>query len=116
MTIISLEGMNFFAHHGFYDEEQIIGNNYEVDLHFEIDSDNAANSDNISDTVNYESVYELIKAEMAVPSRLLEHLAKRISDSIKNKFPQIKSLELKISKLRPPVNGLMDKVSVTIKK
>lgn len=114
MGKISLEGMEFYAHHGHYEEEQERGNKFVVDLHFETNSTKAATTDELSDTVNYEDVYEIVKEQMAARSKLLENVAQRIVDALKAKFTEITALELKLSKLNPLLKGIVQKVSVTI--
>ncbi len=78
MNAIELKGMTFFAYHGAMEQERKVGNSFVVDLHLFLDLTPAATSDNLEDTVNYASVYELVKEEMAIPSNLLEHAAGRI--------------------------------------
>ncbi len=114
MSIISIEGMEFFAYHGCFTEEQIIGTNFNVDLFLTIDTSKAENTDNLYDTVNYQDVFQLVKAEMQVTSKLLEHVAKRILNVVIAKFPEIENATIKIKKLNPPLGGKMDFVSVTL--
>lgn len=114
MAQIHIEGMEFHAYHGFYKEERVIGNKYLLDIKFDTDTDKAIETDNIEGTVNYQEVYNLIKIEMAVKSKLLEHVAGRIISQLKAAFPQIKNIELKISKLRPPVDGIVHKISIVV--
>ncbi|MDQ3190622.1 MAG: dihydroneopterin aldolase [Bacteroidota bacterium] len=114
MGIIHIEGMEFFAFHGLLDEEQKIGNKFVVEIKIEADFNDAALNDDITGTVDYSKVYELVKKEMAIPSRLIEHVAKRIQNSVLNNITRIKHLEIKVIKLRPPINGIMEKVSVTL--
>jgi len=115
MGIITLSGMEFFSHHGYYDDEITRGNKFVVDLNIDIDTSKPAASDDLEVALNYESVYELIKAEMSQRSNLLEHAAQRMVDKIKQDFPEINSLELTIAKFNPPLKGIVQKVSVTIK-
>jgi 7,8-dihydroneopterin aldolase/epimerase/oxygenase len=114
MATISITGMEFHAYHGCFKEEQIIGNRFIVDIQFDTDTTEAEVTDNLSKTVNYAAVYSLVKNEMVITSKLLEHLAKRILDSITTAFPQITNAELKVSKMNPPVGGKVDCVSVTL--
>jgi len=65
----------------------------------------AMRSDDINDTLNYAKMYETIKADMRQPSRLLEHVAGRIAESIFAAFPLVDSLAIKITKLNPPMGG-----------
>ena len=64
MSQISIEGMEFFAYHGCFEEEQIIGNRFMVDIYLEVSTDLAEHSDNLAQTVNYQRVYEVIKKEI----------------------------------------------------
>lgn len=115
MGQIHIEGMEFYAYHGFYSAEQLIGNRYLCDLSFYCDFEQATQSDELEGTIDYQAVYELIKKEMMVKSKLLEHVAGRIVNALKQTYPGIENIELKLSKLRPPINGVVDKISVVLK-
>ena len=114
MSQISIEGMEFFAHHGCFKEEQIIGTKFIVDFFCEADTSEAEKKDNLHKTVNYQSVYSLIQQEMEQKSKLLEHVARRILDKIMKTFPQIETGEIKIAKLNPPLGGKVDRVCVSL--
>lgn len=114
MSRINLSGMEFFAYHGHLAEEQILGNKFIVDLMFEADTSQAEESDELSGTINYQEVYNLVKMEMMTTSHLLEHIGSRIVDTVYEAFPSIEKLEVTVSKLHPPLNGKVDRVSVTI--
>jgi dihydroneopterin aldolase len=111
---ISLEGLEFFAPHGFYKEEQKIGNKFAVDITVSADLSDAAEHDNLRETVNYESLYRIIRHEMAEPTKLLEHIGKRIIDAVFKEYPVIYLIEVKISKYNPPVGGICQRASVTL--
>ena len=113
MGIIEIEGMKFYAFHGHFESEQVVGNEFTVNLKIETDCEKAAISDNLNDALNYQTAYEIIKKEMAVPSHLLENVAKRILDSLYFHFNSIKKAEVKISKMNPPMGGEIEKVSIT---
>ncbi len=102
MSIISIEGMEFFAYHGCFKEEQLIGTKFIVDLFLSVDTSKAEESDNLIDTVNYQEVFLLVKKEMEITSNLLENVGNRILKRTKEKFPQIKKATLKIRKMNPP--------------
>jgi len=112
MATIALEGMEFHAYHGCFKEEQVTGNTFMVDLWFETNTSDAEKSDNLADTVNYAEIFELVKQEMAIQSKLLEHVGKRIMKAIQKDFPMIQSIGLKISKMNPPLEGKVNNVSV----
>jgi len=111
---ITLEGMEFFAHHGYYKEEQVIGNKFAVDISVLTDVEGAAEHDKIHETVNYEALYRIIRKEMKQPTKLLEHIGKRIIDAVFREFPVIYNIEVSISKYNPPVGGICQKATVTL--
>ena len=114
MTVkITLETMKFHAFHGVMEDERIIGGTFLVDILYIIETD-AIETDRIEDTINYAEIFEIVKAEMQKPSNLIEHVAGHIIKVVKNNFPQISHITIKISKLNPPVDGEMEKASVSI--
>jgi dihydroneopterin aldolase len=114
MPLISIEGMEFYAYHGCFKEEQIIGTRFLVDVQLETDTSEAEIADDLSKTVNYQSVYLVIKEEMAIKSRLLEHVARRIANRLLKDFPIIEKLNIKLSKMNPPVGGKVQNVSFSL--
>ncbi len=114
MSKILLENMEFFAYHGCFKEEQIIGNQFVVNLQIETDTQKAELSDSLKDTVNYQEVYNTIGEQMKVKSHLLEHVARRIMDAVMEKFETISWLKIKISKMHPPMGGKMRCVSLEL--
>jgi dihydroneopterin aldolase len=111
MGKILLEGMEFFAYHGHYKEEQIIGTKFIVDLEMVFETVHAEYSDHLNDTINYQEVYQVVKKEMEIKAHLLESVARRILDAVMQSFPQIKSLQVKIAKVNPPLGGKVKQVS-----
>ena len=116
MSVIRIENMKFYAYHGCFSEEQAIGTRFQVDVAMSTDTSKAQQSDNIGDTVNYLSVYQVVKREMMIPSHLLEHVADRIGRAVLESFPAVDSMVVKVSKMNPPLGGQMDCVSVEIEK
>lgn len=114
MAIIAVEGMTFRAYHGCMEEEQVIGNTFVVDLYLESDTTKAEKSDDLNDTTDYAKAFNIVQKEMEIPSKLLEHVGRRILDAIKKSFPEIESAELKVAKMNPPINGQAESVSVTL--
>jgi dihydroneopterin aldolase len=113
--VISIEGMEFFAYHGCFKEEQIIGTRFIVDLYMETDTTDAEVYDDLSKTVNYQAVYGLVADEMNTKSNLLENVGRRILDRIAKNYPQVISCRIKVSKMNPPVGGKVDRVCVELK-
>jgi len=114
MALIAIENMEFHAFHGCFEEEQIIGNSFIVDIYMETDTEEAELSDDLDKTVNYADVFELIKKEMSVKSKLLEHVGRRIMNAVEQTYPQIEAIELKIAKMNPPIGGKVESVSLTL--
>jgi dihydroneopterin aldolase len=114
MSIISIEGMEFFAYHGCFEEEQLIGTKFNIDLFLTVDTSKAESTDNLHDTVNYQEVFQIVKSDMQITSKLLEHVGRRILDSVAAKFSQVEKATVKIRKLNPPLGGKMEFVSVTL--
>lgn len=114
MAQIALENMEFFAYHGCFSEEQIIGTRFIVDLWIETDTTEAEHSDRLSQTINYQEVFLLVKEQMAVKSKLLEHVGRRILDALKDRFPEVISAKIKVSKMNPPLGGKIGSVSLTL--
>jgi dihydroneopterin aldolase len=112
MGQLVLEKMEFFAHHGHFSEEQTIGGRFTVDLVIDTDFSKAAETDNLEDGVDYSLVYEHVKEEMRKPSKLLEHLARRIADSVYTVSDRITKVTVTVSKLNPAIGGTMNKFSV----
>jgi len=116
MGVIKIEGMHFYAFHGHFEAEQIVGNEFLVDIKLKTDCTKAAETDNLENALNYQSVYEIIQQQMDIKSKLLENVAKRIMDALYQEFSKIEKIKLKISKLNPPMGGEIEKVSVTLKR
>lgn len=113
---IELENMEFYAFHGHYHEEQLVGNRFRVDLSLDVDAEQAAASDNLEDAVNYLEVYQCIREQMEIKSHLLEHLSNRIMRALQVRFPAILGIRLKVSKMAPPLGGQVERVSVTFER
>lgn len=114
MGLIAVEGLQFYSHHGYYKEEQILGGKYTVDIYMNLNIEEAAATDDLKKTINYEEVYLLTKAEMEVHARLIEHVCKRILDKVKAKYPDLISLKVRVSKYNPPLKGSVERVYVEL--
>lgn len=114
MGIIEIEGMEFYAYHGCFKEEQVVGNRFLVDIYIETDTTKPEKTDNIVDALNYQRVYEIISEEMELKSHLLEHIGRRVLDRLNKDFSEIIKAKIKVSKMNPPMGGQIEKVSVTL--
>lgn len=111
---IELEGMEFRAYHGCFEEERTAGNLFVVDFTGEIDMAAAVETDALADTADYGAVYSVIKREMSSPSDLLEHVAGRIVKAIESEIPAFTRFSVRISKSNPPVGGVCAWSRVTL--
>ena len=105
MSKVALEGMQFYAFHGFYEEEQLIGNYFVVDVYVDTNFMGAAQSDDLGGTVNYETIYLICRLEMKKTSKLLEHVAQRILNKLSAQFSRASGITVRISKMNPPLGG-----------
>jgi len=111
---ISLEGMEFYAYHGCFQEEKIIGTRFKVDVAMVCNVEEAAISDDISKTIDYQRVYAEIKQIIDQPANILETIAHRILTQLKVVFPQILHAKISVYKLNPSIGGQTKSVSITI--
>ena len=113
---IIIEDLRIYAYHGVLPEEKIIGTWYLVNLEITADLWNAVESDALSSTLNYAEVNDIIHREMAIPSRLMEHVAGRILNTIYQNYPGITLMKIRITKTNPPMKGEMKGVSIELEK
>ncbi len=113
-SFILLENIVFYAYHGVLPQETRVGNEYVVNLKINLDLFKAAESDSLDDTISYADIFEEVKAEMQIPSKLLENAAYRIIKRLKRKYKQIQSIEIKLSKRNPPMGAQLDYASVVL--
>lgn len=106
MERIEINGLRLFAHHGVLEAERRVGNIFIVDIILRCDLSAAMSSDCVADTVNYAEIVEIVRREMAVPSDLLEHVAKRIRDAVCRRFPSVTGGEIRVAKPAPPIAGI----------
>lgn len=115
MATIALEGMHFYANHGFYEEERLIGNHFVLDVYLSAAVFRATMTDDLFATVNYETVHFLCQTEMKKPTKLLETVVQRIMDRLQEHFEgKISGIKIRLTKLNPPLKGLVDKAYVEI--
>lgn len=112
--MVRLDNMQFYAYHGCLEQERRGGNNFSVDITYDYDMRHAASKDDLACAVNYAEVYDIVKAQMAIPSNLLENVAWRIREAILAAFPALTFLSVKVTKHNPPVEGRVGASSVTI--
>ncbi|WP_420583315.1 dihydroneopterin aldolase [Reichenbachiella sp.] len=113
MTTIRLEELDFFAHHGYYEEERKVGNKYTVDIEVLVEN-TAYTDDDLDQTINYEEIYLTVSTIMSVSTKLLETLASSMCRELLKQFDAVQQVTASVSKHNPPIKGVCKKASVSI--
>ena len=111
---IEVNGIKLYAFHGCLPEEERIGGNYVVDVMLNTDFSDAALHDTLHQTIDYVDVNRIITEEMAIRSKLIEHVGQRIVNRLLSELVGITYLKVKVTKLTPPINGDVDNVAIVI--
>jgi len=114
MITISLHGAEFFAYHGFYQEEQKLGNKFIIDIEVSFMPVGDLKEDELSNTVDYEQLYAIVAEQMANTRKLIETVAQSIADGVKERYPLAASVRVSLKKLNPPLKGKVDYSSIEI--
>ena len=115
MGRIEVNGLRFYSHHGCMEQETKIGGHYQVDVVIIADLGPSSKSDNLDDTVDYCAVHKIVAQEMSTPSKLIEHIGKRIVDSLKSELSLALEVEVKLTKFSPPIEGDCASVAVVMR-
>jgi len=110
---ILLEGMEFTAFHGVMDEERKIGGRYVVNLSVSV-ADNSGADDNISSTINYQSLYDITKNVMHENANLIEYLAHQIIREVYECFTSVIRVKVEVYKYNPPVGGKVERSGICV--
>lgn len=110
---VGINNVSFYSNHGVFDQERTVGNEFVVSCRVEYCVEGPV-TDNLTDTVSYADLYEVVKSEMNVPSNLLEHVAYRIVQKIADTWNNLDSIDLKITKVAPPIAGMDGSATVTV--
>lgn len=116
MGVIKVENIKLYANHGCLEEEAKIGSDYRVDVKVNCDLTESSKSDELQDTADYVHINKIVKEEMAVRSKLLEHVVERILQRILKEILIVTKAKVAVSKINPPIGGNVEKVTVIRKK
>lgn len=105
MITVHLHNLHFNSFHGIHEEEKILGNEYVVDASVEFHEERAVIT-SIHDTINYVDIYNIIKERMSISTPLLETIVMDIGNKIHNEFPQVRSINISLKKMHPPIEGI----------
>ncbi len=115
LSRIGLKGMRFHSFHGYYAEEQSVGNDYEIDVIAEAIIDQEGLEDALENTLNYEQIYHICREEMNAPVRLIETVAYQILERLKDELSSNARYIVVIRKLHPLLGGIVDHAMIEIK-
>lgn len=114
MGTIKLQNIRTFSYHGCLVEESKIGSDYRVDLEVKADLRKPMETDELADTVDYVHLNKVVMEEMAIRSKLLEHVAHRIVKRIFDEIPSVSRILLSVSKINPPIGGDVEAVTIQL--
>lgn len=110
-TSIELKNMEFFARHGCFGEERVIGGKFIVNMTVTGNFAKAVKTDNLEDALNYKEIYDIVREQMRIPSNLIENVACRVMREVFNKHEQVEHMSITIEKLAPPIGGKVEAAS-----
>ncbi len=104
-SYIILRDVRFHAFHGVMPQERKVGADFTVTIRVKTDVTRAAETDEVEDTLNYAALFDVVKREMEMPSKLLEHVAGRIARAVADEFHEVSAVDLEVTKLNPPMGA-----------
>lgn len=110
MSVIEVNGIRVYAYHGCLSEEGRIGGHYQVDISITGDFGKSERTDKLTDTIDYSRVTAIVKEQMAIRSKLIEHVGRRIFDALKAEWGEGYQWRMRLTKEHPPVAGAVDHV------
>jgi dihydroneopterin aldolase len=110
---ISLNDVHFFGYHGMYEEEKILGNTFIVNLYVDVLPAQVVIK-SISETIDYVTLFELVKLRMAKPTPLLETIVSELAETILQNYITVSEVFIKITKLQVAIKSLEGNMSVAI--
>ncbi|MFA5574753.1 MAG: dihydroneopterin aldolase [Brumimicrobium sp.] len=112
--IIEVNGIKVYAYHGCLEEEAKIGGHYTVDISVETDFSQSFETDNLEDTIDYVQINTIVKEEMEIRSKLIEHVGYRILKRLQTEVKGIIKSKVKVIKHCPPIGGDVNDVAIII--
>lgn len=116
MGKIQVNNIKIYAFHGCLDEEAKIGSDYRVDVEIVANLQKSSKTDQLIDTVDYVHLNFIVKQEMAIRAKLLEHVAQRIIDRILEELRMVKKAKVSVAKINPPIGGNVEEVAIILTK
>ena len=114
MGVIYVNNIEVHANHGCLEEEAVIGGKYLIDAVFHVSVKEAALFDDLTMTIDYVEVTNIVRREMAIRSKLIEAVGYRILNALKARFTGADSIRIKLTKVAPPIPGQVESVSIEL--
>ncbi|SDC54468.1 dihydroneopterin aldolase [Pelagirhabdus alkalitolerans] len=115
MDKIYLNQLEFYAYHGALKEETALGQRFTVDLELNVDLKKAGQTDQLSYTVHYGEVYEIVKSVVEGQTyQLIESVGERIAKEVLSTYEMVKGCKVKVIKPTPPIAGVYQSVAIEI--
>ena len=111
---ISIEDVRFYANHGVFEQEQVVGNEFSVSVSIEMPVIKTIENDDLADTISYADIYDVVSFEMKQTSKLIENVAYRILNNIRKKWNEVDKISVKVENLSPPIMSFEGKASVVL--
>ncbi len=115
-NLIEISGIEVYAYHGCMEEEAKLGGKYTIDVELETNFLKAAETDELEDTIDYVDVRRIVVEEMKIRSKLIEHVGYRIQKRLRSEYPKLIRSRIKVSKLNPPIEGVVKEVAIIIER
>ena len=115
MGVIYVNNIEVHANHGCLEEEALIGGKYLIDAVFHVSVKEAALYDDLTMTIDYVEVTNIVRHEMAIRSKLIEAVGYRILNALKARFTEAESIRIKLTKVAPPIPGQVESVSIELR-
>lgn len=110
---VALKEVRFYSPIGFYEEEQVLGNEFFVNVEVEFPFQNS-DAEDLSNTVNYEELYQILVEVMTPKRKLLESALEDILDVLLKKYSFVEAATVAIRKVNPPFGGDLSNSEVTL--
>lgn len=114
ISTLTIENIECYSYHGCLQEESKIGGRFSVDVIIEADFRSAVETDNLIHAANYVDIHNIVRTEMDIPSKLIEHVAGRILNQLQKKYTEAVNIIVTVKKYNPPVGGYIGTASIRL--
>jgi dihydroneopterin aldolase len=114
MDAIEITGLRYYGYVGYFPEEQVLGQWFEVDLTLWLDLSVVGQNDRLEDTLNYADVVEQVRQLIETAKfKTIERLNTAIIDAMLN-FEKVQKVRSRLVKVASPIHGFGGKVAINM--